>query len=82
MQNDVDGYDLKVAVQPQISLAGILAMMTFKYVSDDQWPPYVLDALMDGTNPHDVPAKVWVRATRSLPAVLRSFKINLNNWIL
>ena len=81
MQNDVDGYDLKVAIQPQFSLADILALMTFKFMSIDQWPPYVINALTD-MQPEDVPAKVWVRATRSLPAVLQSFTINLNEWIL
>ena len=76
MQNDVDGLDLKISIQPQISLAGFLSMMTFPELLNDQWPEGIIRAIMGDSNPEDVPANTWVCANQSLPAVFPLLKKN------
>ena len=53
-----NGHDMKFAIQPYISLASLLSMITFSMaVPADQQPHAIISALV-GDSLHDLPAKI------------------------
>ena len=65
VQNDFTGSDLKIALEPGISLSGLLSMTTFPtWLAADQQPKAIFSALMGNSNPGNVPANAWVCANQ------------------
>ena len=68
------GCYMNIAVQPQISLASLLSMITFSTsLPADQQPHAIISALV-GDSLHDLPANAWVRANQ--PSARTSHLLN------
>ena len=62
--DDGTGYDLKIAIEPQMSMASLFSMMTISTSLGVDQQPYAIISALVGDSLIDQKVKVWVRANQ------------------